>query len=314
MIQPTTKKVEGAVTSFYFDDALAGWEKLLYFTSDVHFDSARCYRESLKRHLDEAKKLGASISIFGDWFDAMQGRFDPRRDMSELRPEYRRPDYYDFVVKDSADFLEEYAENLDVISDGNHEISVLKNSNTSLMDRLVFELNRRKNTEIQHGGYGGYVRYMIDMGGTKTSVRVKYFHGAGGDAPVTRGVIHTNRQAVYLPDANIVVNGHNHNGYYVPITRERLSNKGIMYFDTQHHIRTPGYKLSYGDGASGWDVTRGGVPKPIGGFYVRLYQSDHTIKIQVISNIESPEPMSIESGEIYSGRVHDDDQSDYRET
>ena len=82
MIQPTTKKVEGAVTSFYFDDALAGWEKLVYFTSDVRFDSARCYRESLKRHLDEAKKLGASISIFGDWFDAMQGRFDPRRDKS----------------------------------------------------------------------------------------------------------------------------------------------------------------------------------------------------------------------------------------
>jgi hypothetical protein len=56
----------------------------------------------------------------------MQGRFDPRRDMDELRPEYRRNDYYDFVVRDAADFLEPYANNIALISDGNHELAVLK--------------------------------------------------------------------------------------------------------------------------------------------------------------------------------------------
>jgi len=45
----------------------------------------------------------------GDWFDAMQGKFDPRRNMDELRPEYRTEKYFDVVVESSAEFLKPYA-------------------------------------------------------------------------------------------------------------------------------------------------------------------------------------------------------------
>jgi len=110
----------------------------------------------------------------------------------------------------------------------------------------------------------------LNVKGIRGSANIKYFHGSGGEAPVTRGVIQTNRQAVYLPDADIVINGHSHNSYWIPIQRERLTRDGTQYFDTQHHLRTPGYMQSYGDGTAGWEVTRGGVPKPLGGCFVTI--------------------------------------------
>jgi hypothetical protein len=307
-----TTEQNGAVTSIHYD-VFSGWEQWAFLASDNHFDSVYCNRDVMRAHFDEAKRRNARIFIFGDWYDAMGGRYDPRRSMPELRPEYaRRDDYYDFLVKDSAKWLESYANNLEVMADGNHELSVLKAANTNLMDRLVAMLNDRNGTHIAHGGYGGWVRFMFNLSdgnstGPRTSIKLKYFHGSGGEAPVTRGAIQTNRQAVYLPDASIVVNGHSHHSYYIPISRERLSNKGQQYFDIQHHIRLPGYKQSYGDGTTGWDVTRGGVPKPIGGAWVRLYCEDHQIKVQVQTEIQSADPVRISADELYGGAVYDQD-------
>jgi hypothetical protein len=303
-------EVNGAVTSYWYG-IKPGWEKWWLYISDVHFDSVYCNREMLTRHLDAAQRRGAGICAFGDWFDAMQGRFDPRRSMAELRPEYRREDYYDFVVNDSADYLEKYAENVEILADGNHELSVLKAANTNLSDRLVHEINRRRGSHIVHGGYGGWIRNMFIIGSTRMSVRVKYFHGAGGEAPVTRGAIQTNRQSVYLPDANIVVNGHSHNSYHIPIARERLGGKGELYFDIQHHVRTPGYKQAYGDGTTGWEVTRGGVPKPLGGCWVRMVANGTKIDVSCEPFVEAPQPVSISSNEIYTGVVFNDDREGY---
>jgi hypothetical protein len=294
---------------------MAGWEQWILHVADCHFDSVFCAREVMEEQFQEAKNRNARINIYGDFLDAMQGRFDPRRSMAELRPEYRREDYYDFVISDAAEWLAPYAANIDLMADGNHELAVLKAASTNLMDRLVdrLRLNNKKCRAV-HGGYGGWIRYMFNISTTLTSIRLKYYHGAsasGGDAPVTRGVIQTARQAVYLPDANIVVNGHSHNSYYVPIARERLSNKGQQYFDTQHHIRTPGYKQSYGDGSTGWDVTRGAPPKPIGSIWTRLYCIKHeegsSIGVQVIPNIRDPQPIRVDSGELYGGAVYAED-------
>jgi len=214
--------------------------------------------------------------------------------MDELREEYRREDYYDFVVTDSAKYLKPYAKSIEVIADGNHELAVLKNANTNLISNLIHDMNIENKVDITHGGYGGWVIWHYDVNGVTKSVKLKYFHGAGCEAPVTRGAIQTNRQAVYLPDADVIVNGHNHNMYYIPISRERISERDALYMDIQHHIRTPGYKQSYGDGSKGWDVTRGGVPKPIGSCWVRhefTYKSPNTanntgqIRIKVEPNV-----------------------------
>lgn len=294
----------GAVTTITLDLSKTQ-RQWVFVTSDLHIDSIYCNREYLLADLTEAVRRNALILLIGDVFDAMQGRFDPRRSMAELRPEYRREDYYDFVIKDVGELLQPFAKNIAVLSDGNHELSVLKNANTNLADRLVERLNNAHGGNVRHGGYGGWIRFMWERSGNpKGSTRLKYFHGAGGDAPVTRGAIQTNRQAVYLPDPNVIVNGHNHHAYWVPITRERISGKGELFFDTQHHIRTPGYKQGYGDGTTGWEVTKGMVPKPLGGCWLELWcgHPSDTPMIKVTPEIHDPMPVNPVE-DVYDGIV-----------
>lgn len=252
-------------------------------TSDVHFDSAFCNRKQFFEDLDLAVENDATILIVGDFFDGMQGRFDPRRDMSRLRPEYRREDYYDYIVDDAAEKLKPYAKHIMMVTDGNHELSVLKNANTDLTGRFVSKLSTEKH-KVFRGGYGGIILFnQMDY-----IIPAKYFHGSGGEAPVTRGAIQTNRQAVFLPDFQIVFNGHSHHMYWIPIVRERVLDNGTHYFDVQHHVRTPGYAMTYADGSSGWEVTRGGIPKPIGSWLMTIKNGD----ILPTPIIHSPKPVS----------------------
>ena len=120
----------------------------------------------------------------------------------------------------------------------------------------------------------------------RTSRRLKYHHGAGGDAPVTKGTIQTNRQAVYLPDADIVVNGHSHNAYVLPLARERLNDKGVVTRDLCYFIRTPGYKDDYGDGSGGFAIETWKPPKPLGSVWIRFYLNKHQIETEVIPAIK----------------------------
>lgn len=271
------------------------WQQSILLMSDNHHDSVYCNREFERKHLEEAKKKNALVCIFGDFFDAMQGRFDPRRNMDELREEYRRSDYYDFVVTDAANFLKPYAKNLLLIARGNHESAVNKNANIDLTDRLVFLLNLDKKSEVLSGGYGGWLRFLFrrdSKSGSKppvASINMKYFHGAGGEAPVTKGAIQTNRQAVFLPDADIVVNGHNHQNYIITNTRERLSLKSHVYFDNQYFVRIPGYKQSYADGTGGWDVETGKAPKPIGAVWLHLRYKNKEMRMSFEADVRGPD-------------------------
>lgn len=244
----------GAVTSIETDKEL----KIVQM-SDIHFDSIVCNREQFMIDLDYAKKIGGLIVIIGDMFDAMNGRFDPRRSYSEIRPEYRSENYYDLIVDDAIEKLKPWRNQIFMVAPGNHEKSVLKNSNTDIISRFVKGLSTDKH-KVLIGGYGGIINVLIN----DIYIPMKYFHGSGGEAPVTRGAIQTNRQAVFLPDFQVIMNGHSHHMYYIPITRERTKPPLEHYFDIQHHVRSPGYKMSYADGTDGWEVTRGGVPKPIG--------------------------------------------------
>lgn len=272
------------VISVYLNGVTHGWQQVVYLFSDVHFDSVYSARDKYFGHLEAAKKENALIIDGGDLFDAMQGRFDPRRSMDELRPEYRREDYYDFVVQDVAKNLLPFSKNLLVLGSGNHELAVRKNANTDLTERLVAEL-RRERSPVVRMGFKGWVRFML-MRGERSggSIVLRYSHSGGGaSAPVTRGVIETNRQAVYLPDADVVWNGHNHHGWIVPIARERLSNKGVVYQDIAWFVRTPGYKAEYIFNDVGFSAQKATGPTPVGCVRVVLsYDGMPSVKADLI--------------------------------
>lgn len=277
-MKPTRILQQGAVTSLWYEEYIGELDFLL--SSDRHHDSIHCDRELEKRHLDEAKRREAFIIDAGDLFDCMQGKFDPRKNYNDLRPEYKVEHYYDAVLDDCAKFYAPYRDNFLVIGKGNHEQGVIKYASTDLTSRLVDRL-RQQGSQVVAGGYGGWVvLYFGAGGGARSSIRIRYFHGAGGESPVTRGVIQTNRQAVYLPDADIILNGHSHNEYTLSIKRERISSKGLQYFDLVHFARTPGYKDDYGDGTDGWEVSRGMVPKPRGAVWLNIslsFNNNHKV-------------------------------------
>ena len=241
------------------------WRFLL--VSDAHLDSIRCNREQFFADMERAKALGAVVLFNGDTFDAMQGRADPRRSMDDLREEYRRDDYYDFVVEDVARLLAPYARQIALIGQGNHESKVRQYQGTDLVQRLVYALRKEHNSPAQAGGYKGWVRLQVERtdGRMVDTAVIRYAHSAGGgNAPVTRGAIQTNRQAVYIVDADVVWNGHNHQGYLLPIARERLSTRGVVHRDVVWFVRTPGYKDEFVRQTTGWAVERGGGPTPLG--------------------------------------------------
>jgi len=282
------------VTTVSFPYVHTGWEQYILLTSDRHHDSKWTDRDLEIRHLEEARKRNAFVIDIGDLFDVMQGKFDPRRSYKDLRPEYSVENYLDEIVKDAADFYAPYAKQFLVIGSGNHESAILKNNGVDLIGNLVHRLNSEHGGRVAKGFYGGWVRFNFKIGGTQSITKnLKYYHGAGGGGPVTRGVIQTNRQAVYLPDADIIVNGHTHDSWHVPIQRERISQAGVIYQDIQHHIRTSSYKDEYRDGADGWHVETWKPPKPIGAAWVRFFvlprsrsENEHqSIGIEVISDL-----------------------------
>ena len=190
--------------------------------------------------------------------------------------------YYDRAIDDAVEFYAPFAKNFLVIGDGNHEAAVVKNANTNPADRLVAGLNRAGG-QVKHGGVGGWVRFMFQSNGRPQGSLKLYYHHSGGSnsgAPVTKGVIQSNRQAVYLPDADIVQNGHTHTNYWLAIPRKRLSNKGEVYTDLCHYVRTPGYKRP-----GAWEDLGGMEPKAVGCVFFRLSWQDRPV-IHVTPEVE----------------------------
>lgn len=241
-------------------------------TSDHHFDSKKCDRKKLKAHHQEAKEKNAGIFCFGDLFDVMQGRSDRRGSKSDIREEYLGGNYYDRVVDDAVKWYSNFADNYIMISPGNHETSILKYQETDVIKRLVNGMNSdRKTNPVEVGTYSGWVRLRFEhnSGGGIRSFWLFYHHGYGGGGPVTKGVIQTSRKAVYIPDARVIVSGHIHESWHVPIAQERINSVGKVFIEKQHHVSTPGYKEEY-LAHEGWHIERGSPPKPTGAYWMEV--------------------------------------------
>jgi hypothetical protein len=177
--------------------------------SDVHWDNPKCDLDLFAKHMDEAREHDAPIIDNGDFFCAMQGKYDKRSNKNDLRPEHQRADYLDALVSTAADALGPYRDLLTVRGDGNHETAIKKNHETCLNERLVERIKAKGDTPIAKGGYSGFVVFQVQVEGTvRYAFKLHYLHGHGGGGPVTRGVIQSNRHAVYLADADIVWTGH----------------------------------------------------------------------------------------------------------
>lgn len=253
------------------DFSKVGEEQWVLLQSDVHWDNPKCQRDTFARHLQEAREKDAPIFDNGDFYCAMQGKFDKRANKSDLRPEHQNANYLDSLIDSSVAALKPYRDLVCVRGVGNHESAILKRHETNLTERFVERLRAAGSDTVKLGGYSGYVVFDVNVAGRRQAIKMHYHHGYGGGGPVTRGVIQTNRMAVYIADADLVWTGHTHDSWQVRIARVGLNqhNTTVTHSD-QVHFRTSGYKEEYGDGYGGWHIERGGPPKPVGAAWLRV--------------------------------------------
>lgn len=251
------------------------FEQWFLLTADRHWDNPKSDWDLQIKHLEEAKEKNAYVIDFGDFFCAMQGKYDKRSSKSDLRPEHQHGDYLDKLVTTATEFIEPYADRFIQISPGNHCASVYKRHETDLIERLTTLINYKTGHKIHKGTYAGWIQFAFKRNEERRVVLLHYTHGYGGGGEVTKGVIQAQRRAVYLPDANICVSGHIHEAWQMVIPRERISSRGKPYLDNQIHISLPTYKEEYLPG-EGWHIETGKPPKPLGAWWVKFtYNSKH---------------------------------------
>ena len=238
--------------------------------SDLHWDNPHCDREMLKRHLDYCLEEDIPVMINGDMFCLMQGRGDNRRNKSDIRPEHNNAKYLDSIVETAVDWFLPYAHIIKLIGYGNHETAIIKFQETDILQRFVDLLNYKAGSNIQTGGYGGWLIVKQNSGwGSKYSSKVKYFHGSGGGGTVTKGSINLTRALETYENFDVFTMGHIHENSCrndVRDTIEHHSVGGYVLKQKQLHLMLTGtYKEEYGDGSQGWHVERGAPIKPLGG-------------------------------------------------
>jgi len=247
--------------------------------SDIHWDNPKCDRDKLKRDLDYCLKHEIPIFINGDFFCLMQGRGDFRRNKSDIRPEHNNARYLDSIVDTAVEWWTPYAHLLTVIGYGNHETAIIKFQETDLLARFVDLLNYKCGTNVQTGGYGGWLVIKQRIGNDnrvshRVKTKIKYFHGSGGGGIVTKGAINLTRALEMYEDMDVFCMGHIHENWARNDMREKLVHNSITSYTIQqkhvHHMITGTYKDEYADGFGGWHIERGAPAKILGGRILKI--------------------------------------------
>lgn len=250
--------------------------------SDVHFDSQKCDRELLTKHLKEAEKRNATVVINGDFFDVMGIKSDPRSSYSDIRKEYLHTNYLDVVVEDAISYLRKFKVDY-VIGRGNHESNIYRRQQTDVTQRLVDGLKPTHNVIDFH--YSNWVLYKM-VANDKVTKIIKHHlhHGAGGNAKRSKGVLNADINLMQFPDADIITRGHDHNKWYLPVTVQKLDQKQNLVATKIHLLQTGSYKMK--SQTSGWEVEKGFNEPTLGGWWLgmslirKIDGASHTIKVE----------------------------------
>ena len=244
-------------------------------SGDRHHDNPHADHDLELKHLNEARERKAGIIDVGDLHCAMEGKFDPRRNKAGIREEHAlAADYLDSLVRHASDFYAPYSENFVVIGRGNHESAILKNCETDITERTCERMSQQSGHKVHAGGYGGWIKFNIEINNERYSMSLKYFHGSGGAALMSFDTLKVRRNAATMPDADVIVQGHVHKQWFMPLSRERLvcdKHGSRIVSDIQYHVRTGTYKDEFGDGHSGWHIEQGRGPEVQGAVWMRLY-------------------------------------------
>ena len=276
------EEISRQVHRLSFRDCRSGSQFWVLLMSDEHQDNAECDRALLLRHHQEAQEKQAPIFKFGDTFCAMQGKWDKRSDQNQLRPEHRGNNYLDRLVNTAAELYAPYADNIALVTPGNHETSICGRHQTNLCERLIVKL--REKSSVPHlGGYWGFVKFKFEFKSTHETLNLFYHHGYGGGGEVTRGLIDNNRTRGQY-NADIYYSGHIHRRNSDENIMTEVNGQGKIIQRPQLFLRGGTYKNE----TSGWHAEGGRAGRPLGGYWLKFtVRSTFTEKIVDVQEIRA---------------------------
>ena len=250
--------------------------------SDIHLDNPHCQRDLLRRHLKQAQAAGGHALFFGDALCLMQGKRDRRGSKGGVRLEHYGSNYFDLVFSESAEWLSPFGQTLLMMSDGNHETAVINNQEIDPLGNVTRILRDRYNALTEHMRYQGWIWFSFYSPGEERSHRTRrctlfFHHGAWGGV-ITKGTLGGGRYASIAPQADVLINGHNHERSIVSHPCFRLNQAGRQRIAQRWHCQTGTYKEEFQEGA-GWAVERIVMPKSLGGVWLRLTPTDDGVDI-----------------------------------
>ena len=280
----------------YLDGNFGEWNQLCCL-SDLHFGSQACDKSKLINYLDEAVEKKARILIIGDIFDLLLPKDMKRFKLSVLDDFLKdKDDIINTVVNEFYKLMQPYIHLIDLISLGNHEDDLIKYHSINPIYLVVEKMNqylkeKKINHKVIHGGYIGYLQYVIKLdhsqnGSTGSCFNILYFHGKGGEAPVSKGMIDINRmKANFLYDLHLF--GHKHNLFADSSLSVIPSSNGIVSFRPCKAVQCGTFHKTYNKkdvGNVSFAERSGFAPKETGGSFVK-FRWDRQKKLEIRAEV-----------------------------
>jgi predicted phosphodiesterase len=251
----------------------------LFALSDLHIGSNDFNEKSFIKEMDRAYKNCTHIIIIGDVFDAIfskDKRYQPSVPNSEIAS---IDDQLNYVLDIAVKLLKPYADKILIISQGNHEYSILKYCNINIMKLLVYRLNSECHTNIELGGYHGFINCSFKINKTHSTRYVIYYHhGYGGNARVSKGMIDINRMRTDF-EFDCFLFGHKHSKIADKSERTRCNHYGNIETYTQISSQVGTFKTLIHNSANiGWEDTKGFSASSAGGVTLTIEPESNTEK------------------------------------
>ena len=210
--------------------------------SDGHCDSPFFDAPAFVGIMNGIKAEKRLVIVNGDLLDAIL-RTDIKRGANHLME--HTDDQLNQKIKRVVELLKPYQENILFIGRGNHESSCLKFNGVDVLDIICEMINAGKEHKLICGNYSNWLRFNWYSSNGKSAAHYDIYmhHGAGGAAPVTKGMIDFDRLASSV-DADLVIIGHKHNAvvdYSHPL--QKLTGNGEFVLKNRIFLQTPSFQV-----------------------------------------------------------------------
>jgi hypothetical protein len=218
--------------------------------SDLHLDAIDHDAKQFTSDMDAIAEADGSILINGDLVDGImptdRKRYSRAGDTTDDDAQINA--IAEYVCKR----LEPWADFIDYIGFGNHEVSIVKYNNVDIIAMITTLLNQKRSKElppIRRSGYVGFVNLAFSRDGSGVKRFVIYRdHGKGGASPVTKGTISLNRlYSTYAADLYWL--GHSHVSMIDNKSQWTfgVTPQGNLYRKNKIGVITPGYNANFNE-------------------------------------------------------------------